>query len=215
MGADGHLVADGQVPADTSLAGDDGMMPNGGAPGDADLAGDDGVFSHDHVVCDMHLIVRLDTGFNPCLAHGGAINGVIGPNFDIIVNLDNADLGYFSVLTVIKHKTVAVTADDAAGMNNDPAAHYTPFQNGYIRIDDGLIADGYIIADDGVGVQHHAITQGDAVSDDHPCSHRDPLAQGAMFSDDGCWGNPLPGSCGRIKHVQYLGKSDPGIFDLD
>ena len=128
---DDGFVANFNVPNQADLSGQRHVIAEPGASGDADLGNQDGMFSDDHVVGDHDQVVNLRPFLNPGAAKAGAVNGGVRADFDIIVDLHNADLGNFDVAPVFEFVTEPVAADDGAAVDNDAVAYEGTFPENF------------------------------------------------------------------------------------
>ena len=77
------------------------------------------VFSPDNdVVRDMHQIIGLNPPADKGFAERSPVNGVIGPDFNIVIDLNDARVGNFVIALAVGSITKAVTADHRTGMND-------------------------------------------------------------------------------------------------
>src|SRR6056297_385191 len=112
---------------------------------------------------DMHLVVGFHPLTNPCPAKGCPIDGIAGPDLDIIFNLHDPHLRDFKMRIAVRYKPIAVAAYHRAGMDNYPRAHITVSQNGYIRIDLRVIPNFDIVANHDAGIETHPIPEDDVI----------------------------------------------------
>src|SRR5690349_5427797 len=68
------------------------------------------ILSDDHVMCDLNEIINFDSLLNPGSAKTCPIDRRIGPDFDVIINLNDPDLGNFLISSVDNFEAEAVCA---------------------------------------------------------------------------------------------------------
>ena len=116
---DDCLIADFDMPNHTDLASKRDVIAEAGTPGDADLGDDDAVLSNHHVVGDLDQIVDFRPFLNPSSPKPGTINRHIRPDFDVIIDLDDADLRDLHVPAGNEFETETVAPKDGAAVNDD------------------------------------------------------------------------------------------------
>ena len=90
-GGDG-AVADGAVAGDADLAGKDDVLADGGGAGEADLGAEEGVFADRRAVADLDEVVDFGAGVDAGFADGGAVDGGVGLDFDVVFEDGRAGL---------------------------------------------------------------------------------------------------------------------------
>ena len=86
------------------------------AASDSYLGNNHAVFSDHHIVGDMNQIVCFYSPLDPGSSEGCPVDGVAGPDFDILVNLHDSDLGDFMIAAAIGNESISIAADYSAGM---------------------------------------------------------------------------------------------------
>src|SRR4051812_39005239 len=76
-----HVFGDANLPADDDFIFDDA------AAGDASLCGNHHVLTDAHIVADVHQVIQLAPAPNDGDVEGAAVDGAVGANLDMIVNL--------------------------------------------------------------------------------------------------------------------------------
>ena len=112
-------------------------------PRDPHLGDHDRIFSNDHVVAYVHLVICLNTPLYPCLPKSGPINAVIGPEFHMVIYLNNTELGNLYVDGSLANKSETITSDYTTGMDNYLIPDNTIVQNSDIWIDDRFFPNLY------------------------------------------------------------------------
>ena len=74
------------------MARDDDARAENRASRDARLRDDEAARPDDDVVADLDQIVDFRALLDPCAAEARAVNGRVGTDFDIVVDLDDTDL---------------------------------------------------------------------------------------------------------------------------
>ena len=117
-------------------------------------------------MADLDQIVDFGALADEGLAETGAVDGGIGADFDVIADLDDADLVDFDVAPVHQLVAVAIGTDDGAGLQNDPVAQHATFAHGDIGHDVAVPADDASVADDAVRADFGAIADRGTRHDD-------------------------------------------------
>ena len=108
------------MPGHTDLTGQYNPFAEDGTSGYAHLGDQKGMFADHHIVGHMDQVVCFDPGLDPGLPEGCPVDGVVGPDFTVIINLDDPRLGNFDMTVPVLGKTEAVTADHRPAVNDDP-----------------------------------------------------------------------------------------------
>lgn len=123
LGAEDGAGLDGDVIAEADLSADDGVMFDDGAAGDAGLGGDDNVCADAAVVADVDQVIEFDAILDDGGAEGGAVNGGVGADLDIVADDETADLREVGVAAILEDEAEAVGAEDGAGVDDGASAH--------------------------------------------------------------------------------------------
>ena len=79
--------------------------------GNANLGNQDGVLADNDIVGDMDKIVGLNPPTDMSFAEGRHVYGIIGPDFNIIIDLNDARVRNFVIAFAVGSKTKAITAN--------------------------------------------------------------------------------------------------------
>ncbi len=96
------------------------------------MTADDDIPTDDIVMAQLHQIIYFSACANAGSAQRAAIDTGIGADFNMIVNLDMADMRHFNVLIIAKFVAETVCADDGAGMKNHIVADHAMVVNDHI-----------------------------------------------------------------------------------
>ena len=107
---------------DADLARQNHIVIEGGAAGNPRLGADEAMFSNNHVMTDLHQIVDLAPLAHHRAAEARPVDGGIGPDLDVVLEHDIADLGHFLVAAPAKFIAEAVRADNGSRLEPDPFA---------------------------------------------------------------------------------------------
>ena len=113
----------GQNPAladDSGLAADHDPLSQLRASRDADLGDNHRIGADHHIVGDLDEVVDLHPFLDPGPSEGPAVDRRIGAYLNVVIDLDVAGLGGLYICPAGIGKSEAVTADDDAGMQDDP-----------------------------------------------------------------------------------------------
>ena len=154
------------MPGDAGLGGDHTVVAELGAAGESSLAHDEAMAADDDVVRDVDEVVDLRALPDDGGAEGGAVDAGVRADFDVVVDDHVASLENFAVPAFVEDVTVAVGADDGAGVDGNPVSNLGA------RVENGVRKEGHIVADLGVASnvvsaqEHGAGADPDARADD-------------------------------------------------
>ena len=94
------------------------VIANMRATGNARLPGHEHMTPQHNIMRKMHQIIELAALADNCVAQRAAINGTIGPHFDIGLNDDAAKLGHF-YMRLARREAKTALPDAAARMNDN------------------------------------------------------------------------------------------------
>src|SRR5574340_1086952 len=132
----------------TCLTADHHVASQGRTPCDADLRHENSVFTHHHVVCDLHQVVDLGSSFDHGVSEGGTIDGHVGAQFHIVLDDHAAELGNFLVPSLVLNVVEAVAADDRSAVDDHAGSEAAAFAHHHIRVEQGIVADHRVVAED-------------------------------------------------------------------
>ena len=209
------LISDNEMVCQPCLSTDHDVMPHASTAGDPDLCDEDGMGSDRHVMGDLDEIVDFAALLDDSLAKCGSIDCDIRPKLDIILDRDSAELGNFVMPSLVLYIAESVAPDHRATVNDDPCADGTAFSHNDIRIQQRIVSDVRIAANEHTGIECH------------PCANRDPISQsdsrpdrdirsdlGIMATDHGCVDSAGRGD-GAKEGAGDLRKGQCGIRDDD
>src|SRR5205823_3624485 len=117
---DGGVIANLDMPNDTSLTANQDTLTDPHTAGNSGLRCDDGILADHNVVCDLHEIIDLRALLNPRPSEPGAINGRVGADLDIIVDLNHPQLLNLLLLAIDHFKAKTVRANHYSTVNDNP-----------------------------------------------------------------------------------------------
>ena len=161
------------------------MAADSGAAGDADLRAEDGMLADGHIVADLDEVIDFRASLNPGATKSGAVDGGIGSDLNIVVDLDGAGLRDFVLAAFAEFVAEAVGSDDDSRVDDDAVADAAALAHRHAMVqvailpDHGFLAHHGVRGEDGAGTQngvffHHAIGPDGA-----------SLADPGRFVDDG------------------------------
>jgi hypothetical protein len=163
LGRDNNLIPYLHVPHDADLAGQGHIIAQPGATGDSRLGYKDTVLPNHYIVGNLHQIIDLGPLLNPSAAKSRPVNGRIGADFHVIIDLDDADLGNLDMLAADRLKTKPITAQNRAAMDDDPVTYQTTRSNGDPGGQVAILAEASFVAniamgsDNAIGPDMHSI----------------------------------------------------------
>src|SRR5437879_2331631 len=107
--------------SEAHLAANDCPVFNHATAGDPRLGGNHDIFTDPHIVANVHKVIELRSAPNHGCIECAAIDGGVGSDLNIVVNLESADLGKFFVFSCA---TVAHIAESIAAQNGPRMDHY-------------------------------------------------------------------------------------------
>ena len=213
LGGDDGLVPDFDVADDADLASEGDIVAEFGASGDACLGDDEAVFSNDDIVGDLDEVIDFGTGLDPSAAEAGTVDGDVGTDFNIVVDLDDAGLGNFHVATGGEFEAEAIAAEDGAAMDDDSGAEETTCADGHAGGDLAIGSEDGVVADVGGGADEAIGADVGTVFDDDMGLDGNIFTEDHLGSDDGggmdSWGES-DGWGGEVG--EELSESEGGIF---
>jgi hypothetical protein len=144
-----------------------------------------GVGADPNIVPNVYLVIQLDPIFDHRILDGTAIDGRIGPNFDIVTDINAPELRDLQPTLLISREPKTVCADHSARMNQSASTDSDPAADSDIGYQVGEITDPSIPA-------NHASRAYDSV-----CTNRHTLLDNCQGAD-----------CGARVHIRV--RSNPG-----
>ena len=213
LGGDDGLVTDFDVADDADLASEGDIVAEFGASGDACLGDDEAVFSDDDIVGDLDEVIDFGTGLDPSAAESSTVDGDVGTDFNIVIDLDDAGLGNFHMATGGEFEAEAIAAEDGAAMDDDSGAEETTCADGHAGGDLAIGSEDGVVADVGGGADEAIGADVGAVFDDDMGLDGNIFTEGDIGSDDGGGMNSRGESDGWRGEVgEKLSESEGGIF---
>jgi len=213
--ADDCVGCDLRLFADAGLPTDDGVVADSDAAGETGLRGDHDVTADGAVVRDVNQVIELDSIGYGSDTQGRAIDAAVRADFDIVADVDGADLREFFVMVSSERKAEAVRADDRSGVDDDTSADAHAVIERDARMQSGLSADGYAASDATSGADLTAFGDDCFVSDDYVGA--DETAGGNLRgrSNNGGGVNERRGARLRIERSEAEGECSTRTFDGD
>jgi len=115
---------------------------------DPNLGNDDGALPDGDVMADLYQIIDLDPLLNPSATNGGTVNGGIGPDLHVVVDLDDPYLRDLEVILRRMGKTESIGANDDTGMDDHPPANAAARIHNHAGVEDRIFPNFYLAADD-------------------------------------------------------------------
>jgi len=81
------MITNGQMSGNTRLTGYNGIFTDGNAARNSDQGDQNRIRSHGNIVCDVNQVICFYPLSDVGLAEGAPIDGIIGPDFNIVINL--------------------------------------------------------------------------------------------------------------------------------
>src|SRR5438874_11031080 len=156
---DGGVIANLDMPNDTCLTANQDTLNDPDTAGNSGLRCDDRILADHNVVRDLHEIVDLCSLLNPGSAKTGAIDGRVGADLDIIVDLYNSQLLNFLLAAFDHFESKSVGANDRAAVNNHARANAGAFTNRYSRINQTRRSNDRLMTNIGPCTDACAVTQ--------------------------------------------------------
>src|ERR1039457_5612551 len=134
------LIAECQMSRNPRLRSNHAVISKARAAGKTRLAHDQTVPANDDVVRDVHKIINFGALADDSGTKRAAVNGRVGADLHVIVDDHIAALQPFAGAALVEHVTVAVRADDRAGVDADPMTDLRP------RINDDVWEQTHVVA---------------------------------------------------------------------
>ena len=97
--------------------------------------------------CNLNQVVELYALANVGRTHGRTVNASVGTNLHIILDGNDTNLRNLVVSIRTWSEAEAVSTDDTTCMKSHVIAELTAVINGYVRVDEGILANLYTLAD--------------------------------------------------------------------
>jgi hypothetical protein len=215
LAADRGAMTDFDMTGEAGLAAESDVIADLSAAADTDLSDEDAMFAEGDVVADLDEVINFGAASDDGGSEGAAVDGGVGADLDIVLDLDLTDLRDFSVDTVIEDVAEAIGADDGAGVDTDAFAHLSAWVEHDAGVELGVGADG-AVGPDMVGAMEDAAWAEAGLFADHAVgADVGGGVDGGGGSDEcggvdaGCW-------CRfREEEGQDLGEADAGVGDTD
>src|SRR5205814_7238570 len=131
---DAGVIANLDMPNDTSLTANQDTLTDPHTASNSGLRCDDRIRADHNVVRDLHEIVDLCSLLDPGSAKTGAIDGRVGADLDIIVDLYNSQLLNFFLAAIDHLESKSVGANYRTAVNDHARANPGAFTNRHSRI---------------------------------------------------------------------------------
>ncbi len=140
-------VTDRNVTHDTNLPGYCYMLSDASAPRDSCLRSNDRMPADHNVVRHLNKIVDLDPFLNPGSSEAGAIDSRVRADLDIVIDLDNPELGDFFVAVLHEFEPETVRSDHGAAMDDYTRTDSRSLTNRRIRINHARSSNNTFMTD--------------------------------------------------------------------
>src|SRR5438067_231322 len=117
LGGDRRFITHLEMAGQTNLAGKSDIMAEFGAAGDACLRHDQAMLANNNIVRDLHQVIYFRAFSDGGRPEGAAVNGDIGPDFDIVLDYNTADLRHFAMFSLVHNVAKTVRANDGSSMD--------------------------------------------------------------------------------------------------
>jgi hypothetical protein len=212
---DSGLIPDFQMPGNSRLRGDDAIVPEARAASETHLPHDEAMPANDDVMRHVDQIINLRALADDGGPERATVNGRIGADLDVVVDDDIADLQHFAVAAFVENITIAVGADDSAGVDADAMTDLALRINDDIGKEANIVAELAITADMVASHEHGADAQPHTLADD---AIRPDVRRGINLRRRGdvrAWMNAGRVLVGRKKDRQQPGHGDSRIRHAD
>src|SRR5437660_5071903 len=119
---------------DADLPGHHHSFSHPSTAGNSGLRCDDGMFSDHNVVRNLDEVVDLDSFLDPSPAEARAINGCVGADFHVVVDLNDSDLRNFLVSSLDEFEPETIRTDNRAAVNDNARANLSSLADSHIWI---------------------------------------------------------------------------------
>src|ERR1700733_8044160 len=186
--ARGNVFVDGRCRSQHRAFADGDMRDDAGARSEHDeilqchaaaepRLGDDNAMAADHAIMpDLAEVIDLGSLADHGVAHAAAIYSRAGPDLDVVMNDDAADLRNFDMPFGARHKAEPVLADMAGGMDQDTVAEMGMGDRA-AGPDGAIVADPNALTDDGMSADQCAGPDSGRWSDHGKWIYRDAACQ--------------------------------------
>lgn len=131
------------------------------------MGNENAMFANDDIVADLHLVVDLGASTDPCAAKAGTVNGCAGTDFDIVVELNDADLLDFDMAAFGELIAEAIRTNNTAAVNGDTMAENAAITERAIGMQNTISANAAAVTNADTCMDDRAVTDHDIVINDH------------------------------------------------
>ena len=125
------------------------------------------MFADNDVVSDLHEIVDLGAFLDPGSPEPRPVDSRVRANFNVVINLHDAELGHFFVTSFGRFETKTIGPDNCAAVYDDTCTDAGPLPNGDARIDERFFANDCFVANVASGADHSVVADDRTGFDDH------------------------------------------------
>src|SRR6266566_6408767 len=186
---DGGVIANLDMPNDTSLTANQDTLTDPHTAGNSGLRCDDGILADHNVVCDLHEIVDLCSLLDPGSAKTGAIDGRVGADLDIIVDLNDPELLNFFLAAIDHLESKSVSTNDRAAVDDHTRADAGAFTDRHSWINQARRSNDRFMTNVSPCTDDCAVTDPCPGFDHRVRLDRDALSELDAWIDNRAWVN--------------------------
>ena len=160
---------------------------NLGTAGYTHLRRHHGVGTDVGVVGNLNQVVEFHALANVGRTHGRAVNAGVGTNLHIILDSNDTNLRNLVVSVRTWSEAEAISTDDATCMESYVVAELTAVINGYVRVDEGILADLHTLADVSVRINLATFAHLCAIADIGESTDIDVLSHLSLWRNESQW----------------------------
>ena len=164
-------------------------------------------------MADVNEIVYLCAAANTSRLKRAAVNGCVGPDFDVVFDYQLSDLGELFVPSSsgIADVSEAVAAENRAGVDDHAIANASAGINRDIGMNCAVIADCRSLADDATGADPGAFPDNHVFVHDRVSVNCDAFAEIGGWMHHRGWMDSSGRSVMSVQKPRRSGKCQPGI----
>ena len=200
---------------ETHLSAKHTPFANLGTAGYTHLRRHHGVGTDVGVVGNLNQVVELHALANVGRAHGRAVNASVGTNLHII--LDGYDTNLRNLVVSIRSwsEAEAISTDDTTCMESHVIAELTAVINGYVRVDEGILANLHTLADVGVRINLATFAHLGTIADISESANIDVLCHLSLWRNKSQWVDACLLWFHRLVHLKQLSHTFVGVLHTD
>ena len=167
------------------------------------------------IVGNLYEVVELYALANIGRTHCRTVYTSVGTNLYIVFDGNDTDLRNLVVSIRTWSKAEAISTDDTTCMKSHVIAELTAVINGYVRADEGILANLHTLADVGMRINLATFAYLCAIADIGESTNIDVLCHLSLWRNKSQWVDACLLWFHRLVHLKQLGHTFVGVLHTD